>query len=220
MAANIHFNIPAYCDIYKPLLVEEIYYLASPTNLHHGMCSVIGKITFKDDRYLLQNVKLSSMDKAYQLPTGAINVLIIPLQEAYPPLPIDQFVEIFGETILWARDQNAIRISTGDCQERSLPITSAFLVRQLRQAQIELEAARGLPAREPTGMNDKSMNSTIKLALRKRIDDMRKKYEPAIYLDSFKIIDEADEVITCNLELRAVQIKKQKQTELRNRWKS
>lgn len=218
MAANIHFNIPAYCDIYKQLLVEEIYYLASPTNLHHGMCSVIGKVTFKDDRYLLQNIKLSTIDKAYRLPTGAISVLIIPRQNTYPPLPIDHFVEIFGETILWEREKNSFQISTNDSYERSLPKTSAFLIHQLREMQVDLERSRGLPARDPTGMNDKSMNSTIKIALRKEINEMRQKYEPAILVDSFKIIDEADEVIMCNLELRAVQIKKHKQIELRNRW--
>lgn len=195
MVFDIDFRPRAYCDVYKQLLVEEVYYISTPLHLHNGMCSVIGKITFENHRYLLQNIQLSCFDKAHQLRTGAISVLIIPRHHMDAP-PINQYVEVFGEAVLWEQT-----VEVGDTK---LPLTSAYLIEKLGELQVHLEREQGMPERQPTGMHEESMSASIRGALNAEIDAMKDKYVPAIYLDSYKVINEADEVILCNLELRAL----------------
>lgn len=212
---NKNFNIPVYCDYYKQLLVEELVYSENPAYLHYGKCSVIGKIAFEDGRYLLQNIKLSSLDEVYRLPTGAINILVVPPKRGDDFIPVGQFVEVIGEIILW---DHRISYDLPKWHENnSLPETPCSLIMQIRAKQIQLEKEKGLPARNPSGMNDRSMHSAVRMALKKELHDVKERYEPAIQLHSFKVIDQADELITCNLELRAVQIKKRHLMEARKR---
>lgn len=212
---NKNFNIPVFCDHYKHLLVEELVYSPNPAYLHYGKCSVIGKIAFENGKYLLQNIKLSCLDEAYRLPTGAINILVLPPKRNDDLLPVGQFVEVFGEIILW---DHRISYDLPKWHENnSLPETPCSLILHVREKQIQLEKDKGLPARNPSGMNDQSMHSSVKMALKKELHDLKERYEPAIQLHSFKVIDQAEELITCNLELRAVQIKKRYLMEARKR---
>lgn len=197
------FRPPVYCDVYKHLLVEELYYLPTPADLHYGLCSVIGQIKFENHRYLLQNIKLSCFDKAHSLPSGAISVLIIPRHDKRLPT-INQYVEVFGEAVLADREA----VGNGPSADTQLPLNAAFLRQELSELQVQLERDQELPERPPTGTQDNMMNAAHKFALERRINEMKNKLEPAIYLDSFKVINEADEVILCNLELRAIQKKK------------
>lgn len=187
------FCSPVYCDVYKHLLVEELYYISSPLKLHYGKCAVIGKLTFVNHRYLLENIQLPCFDKAHSLRTGAISVLIIPRHDM--PLPLaNQYVEVFGEAVLANRDAESVA---------GTPTTSAFLIQNLisMRTRQEDEHAR----RHPNNADDSTLKATIQLAVEQEVDAIRAKYQPAIYLRSFKLINEADEVILCNLELREMQ---------------
>lgn len=179
----IDLELKPYCDTYQQLLVEELYYIPAPHRLHYGMCSVIGRLTFDNYRYQLQNIKLSCFDERHALPTGAISVLILPNHDSELPLP-NQYVEVFGEAVLVERGA----IHNGLTAHTEPPMSSAILTEKLIEMQVKLNADNATMQRE--------------------IDAMQTKYEPAIYADSFKVIDEAERVILCNLELRMIRLNK------------
>lgn len=181
-----------YCDFYKHLLVEELYYIQSPLKLHYGLCSVIGRITFQNYRYLLQNICSSFLGGT--LPTGAVSVQILPRHHTEMPLE-NQYVELFGEAVLLDKNYT----NTGDYTEP--PLTSGFLVKKLARTKEQLEIDQEMQRLSTD-------NDAVDVLLQREIDAIREQYEPAIYLDSFTVIDSAAEVIQCNLHLRAIQIMK------------
>lgn len=103
-------------------------------------------------------------------------------------------VEIYGEVMLITKDTTP--------NEMNL-ISSHNLIIKLREHQTTLEAAKNLPPREPSGMNDKSMHSAVRLNLQKEIQLFKSKYEPIIKVHTVRRIEDAREIIAENLILRS-----------------
>lgn len=204
----LNFQIPTYCEYYKNLLVEEIHFLPNPIKLHYGKCAVIGRLILDQRKYYIENVKLNFLDDKCRLQTGDIRVLLLPSTET-EAMPIGCLVEIHGETVAWLADEEFARNKVQD--DIPVPTTSKDLILHIRDMQHQLEQAKSLPLRQPTGMNDKSMNSSVKMALRKELSEMEKNYVPAIRVVTCKCIDQAEELIHCNLELRLIRQMQQQQ---------
>lgn len=114
----------------------------------------------------------------------------------FPRILLNCTVEIYGEVMLITKDTKP--------NEMNL-LSSHNLIIKLREHQITLEAAKNLPPREPSGMNDKSMHSAVRLNLQKEIQLIKSKYEPIIKVHTVRRIEDAREIIAENLNLRAVQ---------------
>lgn len=201
---SIQFRLPNYCENYKCLLVEELMCTVHPVRLHYGKCMVIGKLVVDNFRYYLQNIQLKCLGDDYQLPTGSVRILLLTstADRSFHRI-VGHFAEIFGEAVLWDTTQstnNRIAIQ----QDYVAPKTSCELIQVLCNRQMELERERELTPRQPTGMSDRSMNSTVKSRLRQQLEDMRTQYEPAIRCHRVNAIDQAEELIGCHLELRLV----------------
>lgn len=200
---TIQFRLPKYCENYKCLLVEELIYVVHPARLHYGKCMVIGKVVLDNFRYYLQNVQLKCLGEEHLLPTGSVRILLLTSTADTKPFPVGHFAEVFGEAVLWDTTHRTIdRIVIQE--DYVAPRTSSELIQMLANRQMELERERGAAPRQPTGMSDKSMHSTVKSMLRQRLEEMRTQYEPAIKCHRVNAIDQAEEMITCHLELRLV----------------
>ncbi|XP_017040170.1 uncharacterized protein LOC108087341 [Drosophila ficusphila] len=70
---------PEYCHFFKTLLVEELQLETDYQKLHYGQCAVIGRLALKTDHFRLENVRVKSLPKNYQLPEGAISLLLLGL---------------------------------------------------------------------------------------------------------------------------------------------
>lgn len=198
---TINFDPPKYCDYYKHLLVEEIYYLKRPIDLHYGMCSIIGKIVYQNCRFELENVSLSCFDKSHKLSTGAITIPLKQTQLLDPPLPFDEYVEIFGETIFMRRQENGVS-NTQDIFNEASP-TPKYLLEKLFQIKVELEDE----SKAKSGTIDVD---AINAELDMQLDVWNQTLEPAIQVDSFKTINDAETIILCNLQQRAILMNRQK----------
>lgn len=60
----IRFVAPEFCDIYKPLLVDDFALNSSPLLLHYGKCAVIGRTACDVDtnRMYLESVRLVGLN--------------------------------------------------------------------------------------------------------------------------------------------------------------
>lgn len=200
---SIQFRLPEYCENYKCLLVEELVFAVHPARMHYGKCVVIGKLVLENARYYLQNVQLKCLGDEYQLPAGSVRILLLTSTADTRPFPVGHFAEVFGEAVLWdTRETTTDRI--GVQEDYVAPKTSCELMQMLGNSQMQLERERGAAPRPPTGMSDKSMNSTVKSMLRQQLEAMRTEYEPAIKCYRVNAIDQAEELIACHLELRLV----------------
>lgn len=174
-----------------------------PARLHYGKCMVIGKLVLENARYYLQNVQLKCLGDEHQLPAGSVRILLLTSTADSRPFPVGHFAEVFGEAVLWdTRGTTSDRIVIQE--DYIAPKTSCELMQMLGARQLHLERERGAPPRPPTGMTDKSMNSTVKSMLRQQMEEMRTAYEPAIKCYRVNAIDQAEEMIACHLELRLV----------------
>lgn len=79
------------------------------------------------------------------------------------------------------------------------------LIHNLRTLQVSIEEARGLPARAPSGTNDKSLHYLVKIRLQKQIEEFKKKYKAVIQVHTIRHIQEAREIIGENLHFRLIQ---------------
>lgn len=199
---SIQFRCPKYSESYKFLLVEELIYTVHPSQLHYGKCMVIGKLVMEDYRYYLQNIQLKCLGDEYKLPTGSLRILLLTSTEDRA-FRIGNIAEVKGEAVLWDRTKSANeRFVTQEYYVA--PKTSNELMQILGSKQINMERERGQEPRSPTGMSDQSMDSTVKSMLQQQLEGMRTQYEPAIKIHRVNVINEAEEMIMCHLELRLV----------------
>lgn len=195
----VHFNLPKFCDFFRFFLVEEIALWNNPITLHYGKCSVIGRlINDKNGRLCIENCKILSISKEYQLDDGLVllPVLVNDICEKVP-IPKNVYAELYGEVVLLKKNNCAIN------DEKESLTNSCILMEQVRALQIQMEADCGLPKREPSGFGDSGMKSKIRMALKCLVNKFKNTYEPTLQLYSFQVIDQPHELIACNLEIRA-----------------
>jgi len=162
----LDLELPKYCEFYKHFLVEEIHYIKRPIDLHYGLCSVIGRMCHKNGQYKLENIRLSCLDKTHRLHTGAVSILLKVPDNLDPPLPLDEYVEIFGEAVFQKRNEcsrNDVNRSIG-----VLSANSGDLRRYLKNRIAQMESAQG----ETSGLEQG--NNRAFLWIHSRLLTMRK----------------------------------------------
>ncbi|XP_067613602.1 protein modigliani [Eurosta solidaginis] len=94
-------KLPKYCPYNKFLLVEELVLQRSFSKLHHGHCTVIGRLQQHLDGYfVLENIKLTHLPKNCILPEGSVSLRVFKFS-ACDELQIGKYCEIIGEVVLW-----------------------------------------------------------------------------------------------------------------------
>lgn len=131
--------------------------------------------------------------RTHQLPDCSLELRLF---MDFPRNLLNSTVEIYGEVMLIIKDTQP--------NEMNL-ISSHNLIIQLREHQRTFEAAKNLPLREPSGTNDKSMHSAVRLNLQKEILQIKSKYDPIIKVHTVQRIQDAREIIAENLNLRSLQ---------------
>lgn len=116
--------------------------------------------------------------------------------DEYPANYLNTTVEIFGDVKLFD--------ATETFDENKLE-SAHSLVQKLGALQQDLEASRGFPPRPPSGTNDKSLHSTVKMRLQKEIEVFKKRYKPIIHVHTIRHIEDAKEIIGENLQYRLIQ---------------
>ncbi|KAJ6638154.1 hypothetical protein Bhyg_10887, partial [Pseudolycoriella hygida] len=164
-----------YCQHYKKLIVEDFSFNENRVNLHYGKCAVIGYCTYNDGVYYLGNIRITSLNRNLQLPDDVKKViLLINLCKSAPP--VDTFVEVFGESVLYDTQQ----VFTDDVS--SIPCTTSLDLFRMRSAQEE----RNNP-------NLEKFDSIV-----------NQRYWPAIKVHEIIPVESAHEIINCNLRLNLI----------------
>lgn len=196
MASRI-FQLPTYCDLFKYFLIEELILYDSPFDFHHGKCSLIGKLSVRENLCYLQNISLSCLDREYRLDTGAAEILLLRTSyrsnpeatSSFPVLVNGAFYEVHGETVFSVKN------------ESSQPtLTTAEMVIKLRRTHLhfasEIECGRpDIPA------NACEFDAK---AIEKDVEAFAKSHEPAVLVHSMNEIDQGEELIQRNLQLRLI----------------
>lgn len=193
MASKI-LTLPEYCDIFKFMLVEELV-LSEPLDFHYGKCAVIGKLSQKNDKFYLQNIQLKSIAEEYQLQTGTVEILILPLRGERHNLVDGATAEVHGEPVFWRKN-----VEWSD-SSKALPKTTRDLKSNLRRDFMNfiepdsqlLKDVDEIPA-NCCSLNEDGINDKIK--------KLKIFWEPAIQMYTMRQINRAEEVIDMNLRKR------------------
>lgn len=197
-------KIPDYCDNFEFKLVEELS-LSDPLDLHYGKCTVIGRLACDAKSHYLENIQLKFMSKEYQLPTGSVRVFLLPDSK------LDNFVsgayaEVHGEAAFWRTDL------CWNERGKDLPKTTRDLIVDMRRHHIkfnDLDSQAILDAKEipPDGcLTDDDVKS--------RMEQFKSIWKPAIHVYTINIVNEAEELIHCNLKMRLLRKKYKLMTEV------
>lgn len=204
MASKI-LHLPEYCNLFKQLLVEEIVFYESPFDYHYGKCSVIGKLCIKDQMYYLQNISLGCLDKEYCLKTGSAEILLLPT--AYRSNSTDisslcnlingSFYEVHGETVFSVRNHPEAPVKTTEEMIISLRINNLSSTENTEDtSNLELKDI------------SMSLSQLSETKIEADLQTFMKNHVPALQVHTINEIDQAEEVIHCNLQLRLLRNKR------------
>lgn len=195
---QLQFELPKFSENYKFLLVEELVFVRHPATLHWGNCKVIGRVQHENFRYFLENIQLKCFGKEHELPTGAVHCLLL-TSTSDNLLPVGRMAEVYGQIVLCDKSDISKRGSLTDQRNVIPTTTSCHLMELIRDKLSELEEGRQL-----SGMDDPRMDANVKAELRQYLDQLKSQYEPAIHCMHVNAISDAEELITCDLELRLI----------------
>lgn len=134
--------------------------------------------------------------RCHQAPDNTFSVQL--LMDINPSTHLNTTVEVFGEVRLFDASVN------GHPEEKHLE-SAHSLIQKLGFYQQHLEEQQGLPARPPSGTNDKGLNQLVKIRLNQKIEDFKRRYKPIIRVHTMRHISEAREIIGENLHFRQIQ---------------
>lgn len=202
MASKI-LKIPDYCDIFEFKLVDELS-LSDPLDFHYGKCTAIGRLARDETSYYLENIQLKFMSEEYQLATGSVQVFLLPSSKPNN-LVTGAFAEVHGEAAFWRSDL--------DWEERghNLPKTTRDLIVDQRRHHItfdEFDSQAIVDAKEIPSKCLKNDDMNITLEQFKRI------WKPSIHVYTINIVNDAEELIHCNLKTRLLRRKHKLMTEM------
>lgn len=210
MASKI-LHLPNYCKLFKDFLVEELIFYESPFEFHFGKCSVIGRLSIRDNLHYLQNISLYNLDKEYRLETGTVEILLLPT--FYRSNPTDYssfgylvdglFYEVHGETAFTPKNE------TMDL--KSLTVNTKEMIIKLRMK--NLLFAEEYEEFEHYDAKDISMQSLIQFNeddVQRDVNEFEMNHLPAIQVHTMNEIDRAEKLIHTNLQLRLLRNKRRK----------
>lgn len=190
-------KLPKFCDIYRFLIVEELIFVETPLHFHHGKCAVIGRIAIDDGDYYLENIRLNALNKEYQVPTGSLRILLL-LNKGLSDRSVNSFVEVNGETVFWRKTEGTTHHS------KIIHKSTIDLARAIRSKLVHLKDE----ADESHEFYDKQISieecTFDEDKIREYLKSFSEKYVHAIKVHNMNIIDSAEEVMCCNLQIRKI----------------
>lgn len=201
--ASAILHLPKHCNIYQNLLVEELVFHKSPLNYHYGKCSVIGKLVYDEvfDKYFLENIRLRCLDKKYQMKTGAIRIRLL-VQSRPEQTSIGSFAEVHGETGFVRPSESEFNLQTGKQNTVEMKTTVDF-IKRMRIGFLKFnEETQGV--RNSDDDIDADTCQINQRGLDEFLETFPVNFEPVIKLFTINIIDQAEELIECNLKMRMV----------------
>lgn len=199
MASNI-FHLPDYCDLFKDFLVEELVFYESTFRFHYGKCSVIGKLSVRDNLHYLQNISLNCLDSEYRMKTGVVEILLLPTHyrsnqsdvSSFRHLVDGLFYEIHGETAFTPKHETA--------DLKSLTVDTKEMIIKLRLKHLMFnESAINYDAKD---ISISSFTQFDENEVERDINEFEMNHIPAIRVHTINEVDKAEELIQTNLQLR------------------
>lgn len=203
MASQI-LHLPDHCKLFKDFLVEELIFYKSSFHFHYGNCSVIGKLCRRDNLCYLQNISLSCLNKMYCMKTGAVEIRLLPTGYRSNPGDLSSFrslingafYEVHGETAFLRNDvPNAV------------PITVAEMM--INQRMKHLSFPDGNSGNFDLQDIPSDSCQFDKNAIQSDIEQFQTIHIPALQVHTMNEIDQAEQLIQCNLQLRLLRNKRQ-----------
>lgn len=203
MASKL-IKLPDYCDTFEFKLVEELS-LSDPLDLHYGKCTVIGRLARNHKFYYLENILLKFMNEEYQLPTGCVRVVLLPVSKPNNFIA-GAMAEVHGEAAFWRNDLD------WDERGNSLPKTTRDLIVDQRKHHIKFN---DLDSQAIVDEKEIPANGCLKDDdIRGSMTLFRNMWSPAIQVFTMNIVNEAEELIHCNLKMRMLRKKHKLMTEM------
>lgn len=202
MASQI-LHLPNHCKLFKDFLVEELIFYKSPFDFHYGNCAVIGKLCRRNNLCYLQNISLSCLDKNYCMRTGSVEIRLLPTcyrsnpgdLSSFRSLINGAFYEVHGETAFLCKDVS-----------NSPPITTAELMISLRMKHLVFEDGTSNINSSNQQFDVKDIPSECcqinEAAVIEELEQFKLSHIPVIQVHTMNEIDQAEELIQCNLLLR------------------
>lgn len=208
MALNL-CHLPDYCDLFKAFLVEELIFYESPFSFHFGKCSVIGKLSIRDNFHYLQNISLNCMDKEYSLKTGTVEILLLPTNYRSNPTDLSSFRDLVNGSFYEVHGETAFTSKHKTIDLNSLTVTTMEMIIQLRLKNLILsESAGNLDAKD---ISIESIGQVDDSTIEKDVKEFEAMHVPAIQVHTMNEIDDAENLIQTNLQLRRLRAKRQQE---------
>lgn len=206
MASQL-LHLPDYCKLFKDFLVEELIFHKSPFDFHYGKCSVIGKLCRRDNLCYLQNISLRCLDRNYCMKTGSVEIRLLPTSyrsnpgdySSFRSLINGGFYEVHGETAFLRK-----------VEPNSAPITVAEMMINQRMKHLIFTGGdscnhfdlKDIPS-DSCQFNENSVHEDI--------ERFKVTYVPVLQVHTMNELDQAEDLIQCNLKLRLLRNKRRNQ---------
>ncbi|XP_055546238.1 uncharacterized protein LOC129730715 [Wyeomyia smithii] len=172
---NYNLQVPVYCEHYEPLLVEEIALVEHPTMLHYGKCAVIGYLKRSSD--MLDSLMIPSLPNDLQLPDGTSQLQLL-FENYHGPVYSNSTVRVYGCVSLNASPEIAVR-------------SSKDIICYFRQLKTEIDLKQiETPLSECRFQKEWNLASNM--------------YKPVLDVEYYETVQQAKEVISCNLRLKRI----------------
>lgn len=203
-------RLPKPCDIHENLLVEELVFCKSPLDYHYGKCSVIGKLVYDDGKYYLENIRLRCLDEKYRMKTASIRIRLLPVHTMSSSFN-GSFAEVHGETVFLRRSESDSNSQPFKRKQKSSSWkTTVDIINRMRSEFVQFnEETQGCRYGDDVIDADDACQID-QIGIDEYLERFPNDHEPAIKLFTMEILDQAEELIECNLKLRIV-MKKLKQ---------
>lgn len=193
-------HLPDYCNLFTEFLVEELIFYESPFSFHFGKCSVIGKLSVRDNIHYLQNISLSCVDKEYCLKTGTVEILLLPTNYRSNPSDLSSFSKLVNGSFYEVHGETAFTPKQQTVDLNSATVTTMEMIIRFRQKHLIFTESVGNYdekdiAIESLGqVNDTDVEGDVK--------EFEAMHVPAIQVHTINEVDEAEKLIQTNLHLR------------------
>ncbi|XP_055602244.1 uncharacterized protein LOC129751026 [Uranotaenia lowii] len=118
-------KVPAFCEHYEPLLVEEIILESHPSQIHYGKCAVIGYL--QQNSFFLESLKEPCLPEKFHLADGTCK-LKVQFDNYRGDVPRNSTVRLYGTVKLVSSSPD----SAMDCS-KDLAVELKRLHQELQQ---------------------------------------------------------------------------------------
>lgn len=203
-------HLPDYCDLFKEFLVEELVFFESPYDFHYGKCSVIGKLSIRDGFHYLQNISLSGLDSEYRLKTGTVEILLLPTSYRSDPSNLSSFEYLVNGAFYEVHGEAAYTPKDKEVDLNSVTVTTFELIVNLRLNHL-MFTDTGFANYDAQDVSLETLQQINVANLERELKEFETAHVPAIQVHTMNEIDEAEELIQTNLQLRRLRTKRRQE---------